>query len=73
MPATAREVYTAAVQSLPPTERLRLAALILDDLARPDVSVVDLGDGWTAEDEREVTAFALSYAADAYPEPDERV
>lgn len=72
-PSTAREVYAEAVRSLPLTERLRLAALILDELARPDVAVVDTGDGWSAEDEGDVTAFSLRYAEDVYPEGEDLV
>lgn len=71
MPAsssTAREVYAEAVSSLPPTERLRLAALILDEPARPDVAIVERGEGWSEVDESDVTAFSLRYAEDIYPE-----
>ncbi len=73
MTSTAQEVYAEAVRSLPLTEQLRLAALILDQLARPDVAVVDTGDGWSADDERDVTAFALRYAEEVYPEGEELV
>ena len=41
MSVTAQEVFTETVRSLPPTERLRLAALILQDLAQTDMAVVD--------------------------------
>jgi hypothetical protein len=72
-PSTALEVYAQTVRSLPLTERLRLAALILDELARPDVAVVDTGDGWSTEDRRDVTAFSLRYAENIYPEGEELV
>ena len=72
MPAmTAKEVYTESVRVLPLGERLRLAALILQDLTEPSVSLVELSDTWSAQDEREVAAFSLRYAADLYPEDEE--
>jgi hypothetical protein len=72
MPAmTAKEVYIESVRSLSLEERLRLAALILQDLTQPSVSIVELSDAWSAQDEREVTAFSLQYAAALYPESEE--
>ncbi len=73
MPTTARDVYAEAVRALPLTEQLRLAALILDELADSEVSIVEASDGWSAEDERDVTAFALQHAATTYPEDEELV
>ena len=73
MPTTARDVYAEAVRALPLTEQLRLAALILDELAHSEVSIVDASDDWSAEDQRDVTAFALQHAATAYPEDEELV
>ena len=58
---TAQEVYTAA-RSLPLPERLRLAALILDELAQPSRPIGDpqdlpgYSDVWTEEDRREFAA-----------------
>lgn len=70
MPTTAQEVYTASVRTLPPTERLRLAALILNELSRIDspFTAVDSGDTWSRQDQSELTAFTLQYAATLYPE-----
>ena len=70
---TAQELYFQTVRDLPPTERLRLAALILEDLAQPNVSIVDSGEAWSEQDQREVTAFSLQYAATIYPEDEEIV
>ncbi len=63
---TAQEIYTAArTLSLP--ERLRLAALILDDLDQPSVPQIDpLGlagynDAWTDEDIRDFRQYSVSY------------
>ena len=52
MPATAEGFYADTIRALPPTERLRLAALILEDLAQPHWSVVDTRDTWSEEDLR---------------------
>lgn len=71
MLTTAQEVFSQAVSALPPTERLRLAALILDDLTQSNLSVVDTGDAWSAEDQADLMAFSLHYAATLYPEDEE--
>jgi hypothetical protein len=73
MPATAQEVFAGTVRALPPTERLRLAALILDDLARSNLSLVDIGDTWSEQDQNDLTAFVLQYATTLYPEEEELV
>ena len=73
MSITAQEVFTETVRSLPPTERLRLAALILQDLAQADMAVVDVSSVWSEQDQRDLTAFSLQYAATLYPEEDDLV
>ena len=73
MSATAQEVFTETVLSLPPTERLRLAALILQDLAQTDMAVVDVSGVWSGQDQHDITAFSLQHAAALYPEEDELV
>jgi hypothetical protein len=73
MALTAQEVFTEIVQALPLTERLRLAALILQDLAQSEVTVVDSGNAWSEQDQSDLTAFSLRYAAKLYPEEDELV
>lgn len=73
MAMTAQEVFTETVQALPPTERLRLAALILQDLAQADMAVVDTSSVWSEQDQRDLTAFSLQYAAKLYPDEDELV
>lgn len=67
---TAQEVYVQ-VRALPATERLRLAALILGDLAQPDMSVVEYSNEWTKQDTDDLTAYSLAYAATQYPEEDD--
>lgn len=71
MLTTAREVFAEAVRGLPPAERLRLAALILDDLTQSNVSLVDSSDAWTARDRADLVAFSLQHAAALYPEDEE--
>ena len=73
MPLTAQEVFTETVRVLPPTERLRLAALILQDLAQTDMTVVDASSVWNEQDQSDLTIFSLQYAAKLYPEEDELV
>ena len=74
MALTAQEIFTETIQALPLTERLRLAALILQDLAQSEVTVVESGDDvWSEQDQSDLTAFSLRYAAKLYPEEDELV
>jgi hypothetical protein len=73
MATTAQQVFTETVRALPPIERLRLAALILQELAQSEVAVVDRSDTWTEQDQYDLTAFSLRYAAELYPEDEELV
>jgi hypothetical protein len=73
MALTAQEVFTETVRTLSPSERLRLAALILQDLAHSDVAVVDRSETWSEQDQRDLTAVSLKYAEELYPEEQELV
>ena len=66
MALTAQEVFNQTVKALPPGERLRLAALILDELAHSDAAVVDRSDTWSEQDQSDLTAVALKYASALY-------
>lgn len=70
--ATAQEIFNAKIRSMPPAERLRLAAIILDDLTQSP-SPLDVSGTWSDEDTKDVTAFSLRSAAAAYPEQDDLV
>ena len=61
MAANAKEFYVETVSRLPPKERLRLAALILNDLTNR-VDDVDCGNSWNDEDIKDLTSFALSHS-----------
>jgi len=73
MALTAKEVFTETVRALPPSERLRLAALILQELAQSEMVVLDRSDIWSEQDERDITTASLQYAAKLYPEEEELV
>lgn len=68
MSTTIQEVYDCVLSTLSPTERLRLATLILNDLVQKNLSVVDESETWTEEDKLDVTAFSLQYVATIFPE-----
>lgn len=70
---TAQEVFIETVRALPPTERLRLAALILDDLAKSNLAVIDNGNAWSEQDQSELVTLSLKHAATLYPENEELV
>jgi len=68
MPTTAQEIFTQTVCTMPPTERLRLASLILNDLAQSNLTVVEVSDTWSEKDQNNLTAFSLHYADAMYAE-----
>ena len=57
---SAVEVYEQTVKSMPSSERLRLASLILNDLAPTD-GPVDESDEWTDEDLADATRASLAH------------
>jgi hypothetical protein len=71
MPTSAQEVYTQVVCALSPTERLRLANLILNELVKQDSSVIDQSDHWTDQDHTDFTNFSLQYAGTLFLEDEE--
>jgi len=66
---TAEEVYSQVVKTLPPSERLKLATLILNDI--PPQAVVDYSEEWTEEDMRDLTIYSLRYAVQSFGEEEE--
>lgn len=71
MSTTVQEVYDQVVCTLSPTERLRLATLILNDLVQQNLSIVEQSDTWTEQDKLDITNFSLQYAANIFPENEE--
>ena len=61
MAVDAKELYEETVRQLTPKERLRLAAMILQDFASSG-DVIDFSDTWSEQDLRDLTAFALSHS-----------
>ncbi|WP_293211383.1 MULTISPECIES: hypothetical protein [unclassified Microcoleus] len=59
MPTNVREIYLQVVRTLPPTEQLHLATLILNDLSQENVSVVEQSDTSTQEDCLDVTTRSI--------------
>ena len=58
---TIQEMYEQSIKPLAASERLRLAALILNDI--PSHAVVDYSEDWTDEDMRDLTLHSLRRAA----------
>ena len=73
MKTTAQEIYNQVVLTLPLTERLRLATLILNDLVQQNVAVIDQSDTWTEQDRIDLSNFSMQYAATLFPENEEIV
>jgi hypothetical protein len=53
------ELYEQTIKSLPASERLRLAVLILNDI--PPQSMIDASESWTEEDLQECTQGNWEY------------
>ncbi len=70
MATNATEFYAETVRSLSPKERLRLAAMILNDLTTSN-ELIDISDSWSAEDLQDLTTFTLSHSEDPH-EPTEK-
>jgi hypothetical protein len=68
MPPTAQDVYTQIIQSLPASERLRLATLILNELVQQDSPSIDHSDTWAEQDQTDIVNFSLQYADSLFPE-----
>jgi hypothetical protein len=48
---TLQEIYENTIRRLPPSERLQLAAIILNDI--PPQSVVDYSEEWSEQDQED--------------------
>lgn len=70
---TAQEIYSQVVRNLPPTERLRLANLILSELVQQNLSIIDESDTWTEEDQLELVSFSLQNTACFFDDGEEIV
>ena len=67
---SARELYDKSIKPLPAVDRLRLAAMILDDLAATSGAGLDVRDDWSDEDIADLTSYSLKHAAGAEPYED---
>ena len=70
---TIQKIYQNIVATLPLSDRLRLAALILNDLTRQNIDVIDTNDTWTEQDQLELMSFSLQYANNLFSDDDEIV
>ncbi|MEH2322754.1 MAG: hypothetical protein V7K32_03985 [Nostoc sp.] len=64
----AQEIYSQVVCNLSPTEQLRLATLILNELVQQNLSIIDQSDTWTEQDQVDLASFSLQYAVSIFPE-----
>jgi hypothetical protein len=70
---TIQEIYQNIVGNFTVNDRLRLAALILNDLTQQNVAFIDASDTWTEQDQLELTSFSLQYANSLFPDDGEIV
>lgn len=65
MTTSAQEIYTQTVRNLPPTERLKLATLILNELVDQPSSAIEESATWTEQDQNDLLNFSLQSATTA--------
>jgi hypothetical protein len=70
---TAEQVFESSVHALPRSERLRLAALILQELAQADPGALDYADTWSDEDVSDIQVHSLRHAVSDFPQDDDLV
>ncbi len=63
---TIQEIYEQSIRTLPAAERLRLAALILNDI--PPEAVVDYREEWGEEDYRDSSRATWAHINRTLPE-----
>lgn len=59
---TAQDVYTSNVLTLPASEQLRLASLILEGLSE-SAATLDYSENWSDEDIHDLVAFSAQQAS----------
>ena len=57
---SARELYDKSIRQLPAVDRLRLAAMTLNELAATSGAGLDLRDDWTEQDIADLAAYSLN-------------
>lgn len=67
------EAYQYITEKLSLSDRLRLAALLLNDVTKDSITLVEKSDTWTEQDQSDISTFSLSYAADIFSDTEEVV
>ncbi len=65
------ELYASAIRDMPSEERLRLAALILNDLTQAPATLPDFEGEWTEEDIRDARLHFMRRAEERYAQEDD--
>jgi hypothetical protein len=68
---TVEEIYSQMIKPLPPSERLKLATLILNGI--PHNLVIDESDEWTDEDFRDLSRYSMRHALQSFGETEEDI
>jgi hypothetical protein len=67
---SAREIYENTIRHLSAVERLRLASLILDELAASKGEGLDIREEWSEEDVADLAKFSVKRASSSVGEDD---
>ena len=68
-----QDIYQKVISPLSLSDRIQLAALILNSITEKNIEVVESSDTWTEQDKLDMTSFSLQYAASLYPDEGEIV
>ncbi len=68
---TIQDIYQNVISPLSPSDRIQLAALILNDLKEKNIEIIDSSDTWTEQDRLDITSFSLQYAASLLTDEEE--
>jgi hypothetical protein len=55
---TAQEIYIQVISVLSPSDRLRLVALIINNLVQYNTNIVNQSDTWTEQDQLDLAIFS---------------
>ncbi|MCU0542185.1 MAG: hypothetical protein MUE44_08320 [Oscillatoriaceae cyanobacterium Prado104] len=58
MYCTAQEIYIQVISVLSPSDRLRLVALIINNLVQYNTNIVNQSDTWTEQDQLDLAIFS---------------
>ncbi|MGK7894071.1 MAG: hypothetical protein AB4372_10710 [Xenococcus sp. (in: cyanobacteria)] len=66
-----QDIYQKVISPLSVSDRIQLAALILNSITEKNIEVIESSDTWTEQDLIDITSFSLQHAASLYSDEEE--